>query len=194
MTCIVSRMRSVLSTGRSHLEGFSDDLGGEWGDSIQLVAGRPARIGGVCRAGQPTTDDATEIVNQYVMVLDATVGIARDAIEDLDDDNRIDDESGLFEHLATNPFFEGFAEFECASRQGPFAFERRLSALDEQDAVLVEDHGSDANDRPLRIFAGHQSLIGLSYSPSKTVLDMLKRPPSNLSSPVTWPKASNATT
>ena len=47
-------------------------------------------------------------------------------------------------------------ELEGASGQGPFAFERLLSTLDEQHLIFEDDDGSNANDRSLRIFASHQ--------------------------------------
>lgn len=52
-----------------------------------------------------------------------------------------------------------------------------MTALDEENPIFLEDDGTDADDGAFRIFAPYHSLMGLPYSPSKTVRAMLKRPP-----------------
>ena len=38
-----------------------------------------------------------------------------------------------------------------------------MSTLDKQDAVIVENHGSNAYDGPFRVFARHQSPSSLEF-------------------------------
>jgi len=81
------------------------------------------------------------------VILDAAVGAAFDALEDLHDRTNGDLQPGLFQHLARQRLLERFTELHAAAGQAPFPFERFVSALDQQDAIAVQNHGADANDR-----------------------------------------------
>jgi hypothetical protein len=57
-----------------------------------------------------------------------------------------DGEAGFFVDFAEEGGVEGFAGFDGAAGEGPDALVRGLGALDEEDLVVVEDEGADAED------------------------------------------------
>ena len=81
------------------------------------------------------------------MVRDAIVRRAIDAIEDFDKRTDSDTETGFLPHLAYDRSLERLAELDCAAGQTPFALERRVCSLHEEDSIAVKNHGTDANDR-----------------------------------------------
>lgn len=159
------------------LPRFQDDVAGEGVDGVQIIESGPAEIDGVAGARGGASGDAAEVIDENVVVLDATLFVAGDTVDDFDDGDGLDEEAGFFLNFAANALLQSLAELERPSGQRPLALERRVAALDEENAVLMEDDGSDADDGTVRILAGGHSLMGLPYSFSKTVRAMLKRPP-----------------
>ena len=86
------------------------------------------------------------------MKLDPAVGIMPDAIEHVDDRTNLDVEAGFLANFAADRSFERLAHVHGASWKAPLALERLVGALHQHDAVTVEHHRADADNRPLRIF------------------------------------------
>jgi hypothetical protein len=146
------------------LECFFDNSDSEWEDSvfavrIQFLAGQPMSSGSIGGATQRATRYAAEVIYKNVMESHSARFITDDAVENFYDLQRLNFEAGFFEHFASDALLQCLAHLERASRQGPFAFKRLLSTLDEQHLVFMNDDGSNANDRSLWIFAPHQDKI-----------------------------------
>jgi hypothetical protein len=97
------------------------------------------------------TANGAEIVDDDVVVFDASVSCALHAIQDFDDRSNVDFEPCFFEHLTCHRTLKRLAELHDSSRQAPFALERRVPAPYQQDPIVMEDDRSDAHDRPSRI-------------------------------------------
>jgi hypothetical protein len=76
-----------------------------------------------------------------------------DAIEDLDDRTDFDFEPGFLEHLARHRRFEGFPELDRPAGNAPLAGQRIVLALDDQDAPVLDDNRTDADERAIGILA-----------------------------------------
>jgi hypothetical protein len=93
-----------------------------------------------------TATRAAQIVDDHEVMLDAAVGSAVHAIEHLHNRSDRHLETGFFEYLARDRILERLAELHATAREAPLAFERFMTALDEQNALAVEDDSSDAHD------------------------------------------------
>ena len=99
----------------------------------------PCEGGGVAaRSGCPA-NDATEIIDDHIVVFSSCVGVSHDALEDGDSLDGFDLETGFFEHLALERIFQVLTGFEYAARDGPIAFERLTTALNEKDLFVFVD-------------------------------------------------------
>ena len=101
-----------------------------------------------------------EEVDQYIVILGASVGVGEDAVEDVEDFADFDGESGFFEGLAGGSVAEFLAEFEDAAGNGPFTPKRLGGTSNQQGAVVVDDDGSDADDGMVRVVAFHGLATG----------------------------------
>ena len=92
------------------------------------------------------------------MVLDTSVSIAENAVKSSEEFAGENLQPGFFEGFADCGLEDSFTKFDDASGERPLALQRRLGALDERDASAVgmDDDGSDAGQRELGIFAGHE--------------------------------------
>jgi hypothetical protein len=68
---------------------------------------------------------------------------------------RFDGQSSLFESFAHGRFAEGLTDFQHAPRDGPFAGEWRMAALDQHNTIPLDDDGSDSDERLIWIFTFH---------------------------------------
>jgi hypothetical protein len=105
---------------------------------------------------QIATGYAAKIIRDDVMVADALADQVN-AVEELNQLYRLDDQAGLFTHLADYAGGERLAHLEQAAGQRPLATKGFGATADEKDAVGVDDHGSDANEGRVRIFSLHHS-------------------------------------
>ncbi len=119
----------------------------------QLEAGevgcaRPSRIGRIRVRVEVAADHGAQVVDEDVVILDASFDIQVDAIEHLDDRSDLHHETCFLEHLALKRRAERLAEFDGAARQAPLAHQRRTRTLHQQHATVVDDDGADADHRP----------------------------------------------
>ena len=136
----------------------------------------PADGVGVGGRAQFAAGNAAEVVGDDVVVADAA-GLApsfesrfgmdalvMDAIDELDQLERLDEEAGFFAHLAHHAFNQGFTDLKHAARQRPMAFEGLAAAAHEEHAALVDNDRAHAHQRRLREFAlevrHSESLLG----------------------------------
>jgi hypothetical protein len=126
--------------------------------AIPFRALHPADGVGVRGRAQFAAGNAAEVVGDDVVVADAA-GFApvfvMDAIEKLDQLERLDEEAGFFAHLARDAFDEGFTDFEHAAGQRPMAFEGFAAAAHEEHTVLVDYDRAHADERRLGKLALH---------------------------------------
>src|SRR5262249_49809033 len=108
---------------------------------------------GVGVAGKPTAEE----IDQHVVILSATGGIAQDAIKNAEQLSRFDRQPGFFERFADGGFAQSFADFEYTAGNGPFSGEWRMAAFHQDDAVAFDDDGANANQWALGIFASHRT-------------------------------------
>ena len=87
------------------------------------------------------------------MILHGPRLVIHDAIEDLDHRTDLDDQAGLFQHLARARRFERLAQLDPAAGKIPLALQRLVVASHQHDLAVDEHDGPDAHDRPLRIRA-----------------------------------------
>ena len=111
----------------------------------QFIASEPADFCSVARGCEFAANLAAEEINQYVVILHAFFGVAQDAIVDAEQVSELDDESSFFTSLADGGFADEFADFEDTSGDGPLRLQWRVSALDEEDAGVFDDDGTDAD-------------------------------------------------
>jgi hypothetical protein len=125
----------------------------------KFVARKPADFGGVAGGCEFAANLAAEEINQYVVILHALFGVAQDAVVDAEQLSGLDDESSLFAGLADSGFANEFADFQHSSGDGPLGLQRRVSALDEKDAVVLDDDGADSDQRDFGELALHGASI-----------------------------------
>jgi hypothetical protein len=94
---------------------------------------------------------AAGVVDDDVVILGPSTGVAPDAVEDLHHRANGHVERRLLAHFPNERLLERLAELHRAARQAPLALERLLPALDQQHAIAVENHGSHGNNRPIGI-------------------------------------------
>jgi hypothetical protein len=73
------------------------------------------------------------------VILGAPGFIEDNAFENFEEAEDFDFQSGLFADLAAQCGFETLAHFYDASGQRPVVFEGFAGALDEEDAIAIED-------------------------------------------------------
>jgi hypothetical protein len=94
------------------------------------------------------------------VILGAAVAVGDDALEQLEDIQRLDLEPGLLADLAARGVFEQLAGFDNAPWKRPLAFERLAAALDQQDALgVIEDQRTDAEEGAIRVAAANTAPI-----------------------------------
>jgi hypothetical protein len=116
----------------------------------------PTHRVGVGGCEQFSAGDAAKVVGEHIVVLNP-IANAVNAIEEFDQLDGLNDEAGLFPHLAGDAGSEGLAYFKQASGERPLATQRLCAATHEEDAAGIDDYGSDANQRRFRIFSLHDS-------------------------------------
>jgi len=81
----------------------------------QFVDGEPSGQSGIVGCGEGAAHHAAEVIDEDVVILRAALRIAEDALEDLDDSERLYQQAGLFTHLADDGIAKQFARFEDAA-------------------------------------------------------------------------------
>ena len=131
------------------VDRLSNDADGCVGDHVprELVERRPfGRIGVRC-AAEHATGRAAQKIDQDVVVFDAPVRIVEQQIQYVHDRADIDLEASFFANLTYDRGFDRLAELDSSSRQAPLALEWLVTALDQQDAIAVEDDRTNPDDR-----------------------------------------------
>jgi hypothetical protein len=80
------------------------------------------------------------------VIFDAAFRVRHDALEDLEQVEHFDFEPGLFANFAAGSLFEALAGFDAASGQRPVTSERRVAALYQKDAPVLDDQRADAQN------------------------------------------------
>jgi hypothetical protein len=79
------------------------------------------------------------------VILDAMLGIAKDAVEHSEQFSRFDAQSSLLAGLADSCFANHLANFEDSARDRPVSLDRRMGALDQDNAIAFDDNGTHAD-------------------------------------------------
>src|SRR5665213_1608025 len=111
---------------------------------VEARAGDPLDAAYVVAGPERAADHFADVIYQHVVVFGAAVGVAHDALEDVE---AVDDfyyKSGLFSYFAAEGVFEQLAGFEEAAGDGPPAFEGLAGAFDQERRSAVEDDGAHA--------------------------------------------------
>jgi hypothetical protein len=132
----------------AHGDGIED----EGAVAVPLRALNPADGGGIRGRAQLAAGDAAEVIGDDVVIADAAV-FTMNAIEQLDEFDRLDEEAGFLADFADDASGEGFADFEHAAGEGPVAFKGLSAAANQKHAGVLHDDGADAYERRLRKLA-----------------------------------------
>ncbi|MCU1263209.1 MAG: hypothetical protein JWO80_6094 [Bryobacterales bacterium] len=89
------------------------------------------------------------------MILGATASVAYDAFEDLDYFDGFDDQSGFFKNFTADRGIEEFARFDDSARKRPESLQRRVSSLDQEDALAIDDESAHARNGEFGIAAAN---------------------------------------
>src|SRR6185295_18936127 len=119
---------------------------------------------------QLSADRPAQIIDQHEVILDASLVVARDAIEHLDDRTDLDVEPRLLAQLSHETLFQRLADLYCATGQAPLPRERLATTLDEQNLSVAHDHGADADEWTIGVLpVVHGSRFSLLSSCSRSV-------------------------
>jgi hypothetical protein len=94
-------------------------------------------------------------IDQDVVILTVFGIIEHDAFEDGGDGSGFDAQPGFFPDFADDGVFQALPGFDQAAGKRPFARERGPATFYEEDALAVENEGSDSQEGPGWIAAGH---------------------------------------
>ena len=132
----------------------------------QVVRVRKTHLGHVGTGAQSTARGPAQIIHQDEVIHDTTLGIVRDPIDHFNHWSHTYLEPGLFEHFPNQTRFERLADFDRAPRKAPLTSERLVLPLDEKDLAILHDHGTNADERAVRISTpvGHLN-VPAHYSP-----------------------------
>ena len=72
--------------------------------------------------------------------------ICFDDFADIDQADNFPDNAGFFRQFAQDGLLQGFAPFDLAARNRPFAGLRRIGPPDQQDFVAAHADGADRHD------------------------------------------------
>ena len=122
---------------------------------IELSGGDPFHFADVAAGVGFTGDTAAEEIDEYVVVLCATLWIGENAVEDIENLADFDVQAGFLESFTGSPVTQLLAEFEHPAGDRPLSFEGFRVATNQQGAVVVENDGSDADDGLLGVKALH---------------------------------------
>src|SRR5262249_44522800 len=96
-----------------------------------------------------------QVIHQHPMIANATVGIARHAIEPPRESGDPDLDPTLFLDLAPRGVHRRLAEIHEAAGQAPASLRRWLAAANEQHAAAREHDGTHADTRIVGILTAH---------------------------------------
>lgn len=102
--------------------------------------------GGIGSGLESTGEGAADVIDEDVVIFGLSVFGGNDAFEDFGELKNFDREAGFFLDFAEEGGVERFAGFDGSAWEGPDGFVRGLGALDEEDLVVFEDEGTDAED------------------------------------------------
>jgi hypothetical protein len=121
------------------------------------VLGRdPPHVRGIRSCGDRVRVRVGQIVDENIMITDATRLIAGDPIHDTCNTGQAYLNSALLYHLPPRCRRGGLTE---TSGKAPLAQGGRASALHEQDSPLVQDNRADTDARIRGVFAGHATPV-----------------------------------
>ena len=141
-------MNFICSLETSRAKRFRD-YGGRAFSDLQigkLRFGEPGHAGRHRRRRRGSPRGPAEVIHQHVVIFGATGGIEDNALEDFDQAEDLDFQSGLFADFAPQRLFETFAGFHRAAGQRPVVFQWLAAAFDQKNPVAVEDQRADAED------------------------------------------------
>ena len=79
------------------------------------------------------------------MVLDQSLVVLPDGINDIDQPGRPDLDRGFFQNFAHSGREYGFADFLASPRNTPSAISRFIATPNHQDVAVAEDDDADSN-------------------------------------------------
>jgi len=108
----------------NHFEGILGEI--QHGQFFRL---EPADLGGIAGGEEISSDLAAQKVNQNIVVLDALLSVAENAVEDTQEFAEFDDKSRFFPSFAHSGFADQFSNFEDSAGDGPLPLDRRVARL-----------------------------------------------------------------
>src|SRR5581483_3116034 len=122
----------------------------------QLVHRHPLRLRAVGSGAKFSGRLAADEIEDHIVVLDATRGIAHHPVEHLDDGAELARKARLFRQLAPGRLLERLAQLDRAARHRPAPRRRRPPTLHHQHPVLrIEQHHADRDHRQLGVATPH---------------------------------------
>jgi len=148
-------------------ERLANHVGSHLGELVfrKVFAPNPPRVEHVRRGRQLAALKPAHVIDDDVVVahpattLEAPAalpaGVAQDAVENGDHLQRFHVETGLFLELAPRALCQFLTQFKHPARNGPLMLQRLCPAFDQQNALAVDHHPPDADQRLLGVFACH---------------------------------------
>ena len=128
---------------------YFDDREGAGGEVIvrEIGLGDPDHLAGVAGRRQAAADRSADVIDEDVVILGAAGIVGDDSLEDFEDGERSDFESGFLEDFTTDGGFEALAGFDEAAGQAPPTLEGLVATLDQENSIILENEGTDAEER-----------------------------------------------
>src|SRR5260370_8282537 len=138
----------------------------------QFLAREPADIRRVAPRFEITAYRTTQKIDQYVVISHSPLVASDHTLIHAQHLTGFDRQSCFFAGFTDHGFAQSFTAFEDATWQRPLAQQRRLSAADQQDAMILADHRAPAHQRSLRAFTLH----ALSFARPPVTLPLISPP------------------
>src|SRR5690242_8795846 len=126
---------------------------------LDLANRHPAHLGRVAAGPRHPRLDGRHVVDDHVVVVHArrrsvVGGREAHAVDDAAEIEDADLHPALLRHLPAHRVLDALAQVDQAAGDAPLALRRRLTALDQQHPVAVEDHRPHADARGVGVLAG----------------------------------------
>ena len=151
------RSKPVISDLLCALPAFLEDAHGDGINDESAMAGPftaldPADGVGVRGRAQLASGDSAKIIGDDIVIAHA-VALAVNAVEKLDQFDRLDVEAGFFADLANDACDERLTNLEQAAGERLVAFEGLGAASNQEHAATLHDDRAHADERRLRKLA-----------------------------------------
>jgi hypothetical protein len=111
---------------------------------------------GVARGAGLSFHPPAKEIDQHIVIVRALGFVPHATVVDAQKVGGFYGKAGLFAGLADGGLAQRFSQFQHAPGDGPFAGQWRMSALDQQDAPVLDDDRAYAHERRIGIFTFHR--------------------------------------